>query len=122
MRRSAILLAALLAAVPSAAAGDAAHGQALWEAKCIACHALDANKVGPKHRGVYGRTAGTAPGYAYSAALRASGIVWDAGALDTWLQGPRDLVPGTKMTFRLAQPEDRADVIAYLKSLSPVPD
>ncbi|MCC6919784.1 MAG: cytochrome c family protein [Alphaproteobacteria bacterium] len=120
--RAAILFSALLTVAPPAVAGDAAHGQALWEAKCIACHALDANKVGPKHRGVYGREAGTAPGYSYSPALKASHIVWDAASLDMWLKGPRAFVPGTKMTFSLAQPQDRADVIAYLKSLSPAAD
>jgi cytochrome c len=113
-----VLLAGLSLGLPGARAGDAAHGRDIYETRCFACHSLDANRVGPKHRGVYGRAAGAVPGYAYSAALKASGIVWEAGTLDRWLAGPRSLVPGTKMTFSLPDAADRADVIAYLKQES----
>ena len=97
--------------------GDAAHGQQIYESRCIACHSPDANRVGPMHRGVYGRKAGSVPGYAYSKALKGADIVWNDATLDQWLTNPQAFLPGQKMNFKVAKPEDRADVIAYLKSL-----
>jgi len=94
-------------------AGDAAHGKAVYEI-CQGCHSLDENDVGPKHRGVVGRTAGSIAGYAYSPALKQSGVVWSAETLDRWLTNPQGVVPGTKMFFALSNAQDRADVIAYL--------
>jgi cytochrome c len=97
-------------------AGDAARGQALYQA-CSACHSVDENDLGPKHRGVVGRVAGSVPDYAYSAALKNSGITWDAPTLDRWLTNPSELVPGTKMYFRIDDAQHRADIIAYLATL-----
>ncbi len=94
-------------------AGDPAKGQSLYQA-CTGCHSLDENDVGPRHRGVVGRKAGAVPGYAYSAALRGSGIVWTPANLDRWLTNPQKLVPGAKMYFSIANPKQRADIIAYL--------
>jgi cytochrome c len=107
---------ALAAPAPPAApppAGDAGSGKQLYQS-CMGCHSLDENDVGPKHRGVVGRKAGIVPGYAYSAALKGSGIVWTPAMLDRWLQGPQKLVPGVKMYFTVANPKNRADIIAYL--------
>jgi cytochrome c len=74
--------------------------------------------VGPSLVGVYGRKAASLPGYDYSAALKASGLVWNAANLDAWLTDPSKLVPGTKMAFTgIATPDLRADVIAYLATL-----
>jgi len=81
---------------------------------CTGCHSLDDNDVGPKHRGVVGRKAGTVPGYAYSAALKGSGLTWTPANLDRWLTNPQKLVPGAKMYFSIANPKQRADIIAYL--------
>jgi cytochrome c len=97
--------------------GNATRGAALYDAKCGACHSLDANRVGPAHRGVFGRKAGQAPGFAYSPALKGSNIVWTTANLDRWLSGPTTMVPGAAMGFRLASPQDRADVIAYLRTV-----
>jgi cytochrome c len=108
------LIAALLAARPASAGGDAARGEQLYEA-CQDCHSLDKNDVGPRHRGVFGRKAGSLPDYNYSAALKSSNIVWDEETLDRWLTNPQTLVPGAKMYFHLANPQDRADIIAFLK-------
>lgn len=94
--------------------GDAARGADLYRAKCGACHSLDSNRVGPAHRGVAGRRAGSAPGFRYSKALASSRIVWTPANLDRWLTAPTLMVPGTSMGFRLGSPQDRADVIAYL--------
>jgi len=96
--------------------GDPAHGKVLYQV-CTGCHSLDEDDVGPRHRGVVGRVAGTVPGYAYSPALRDSHIVWSPQTLDRWLTNPQGLVPGAKMFFAMPNPQDRADVIAYLAEL-----
>lgn len=101
------------AAPPS---GDAAHGKVLYQA-CSACHSIDENDLGPKHRGVVGRRAGSIEDYAYSAALKQSGLTWDEPLLDRWLSNPSALVPGTKMFFKIDDAQSRADIIAYLKEL-----
>lgn len=103
-----------LTATP-AAAGDAGRGAELYERRCSACHSLDADRVGPRHRGVFGRAAGRVPDFAYSAALRRSGIVWDDATLERWLANPQALVPGQRMGFRLNDAAERADIIAYLR-------
>ena len=94
--------------------GDPKRGQTLYQA-CSGCHSIDDNEVGPRHRGVVGRKAGTVPEYAYSPALKASGLVWDAASLDRWLTNPQQLVPGSKMYFAVGDPQKRADIIAYLQ-------
>lgn len=93
--------------------GDPERGKTLYGG-CMGCHSLDENDVGPKHRGVVGRKAGTVPDYAYSNALKTSGIVWDPGHLDRWLANPQKLVPGAKMFYSVSDAQSRADLIAYL--------
>ena len=101
------------ASAPDKPAGDPVHGKTVYQI-CMGCHSLDEDDVGPHHRGVVGRTAGSVPGYAYSPALKNSHIVWDRDNLDRWLTSPQGLVPGVKMFFALPSAQDRADVIAYL--------
>ncbi len=101
-----------------AEASNALRGKNIYETRCVGCHSLDRNRVGPKHRGVFGRAAAAAPDYVYSEALKNADLVWDADTLDKWLAGPMQLVPGTTMGFALPEPADRADVIDYLKSVS----
>jgi cytochrome c len=91
-------------------------GAALYQAKCGGCHSIATNRIGPAHKGVFGRKAGMAAGYKYSPALKASGIVWNDQTLDKWLQGPPKVVKGTKMFFTVPDPAQRAAIIAYLKS------
>jgi cytochrome c len=107
---------ALAENLPEAPQGDAARGKALYQA-CTGCHSIDDNDVGPRHRGVVGRPAGAVPDYVYSAALKASGLVWDPQNLDRWLTNPQALVPGARMYFSLADSQSRADIIAYLAQL-----
>ncbi len=95
-------------------AGDAGRGETLYEA-CQDCHSLDKNDVGPRHRGVFGRKAASLPDYDYSEALKSANIVWNEETLDKWLTDPQAVAPGAKMFFHLDNPQDRADVIAYLK-------
>ena len=94
--------------------GDPSRGKTLYQA-CQACHSIDENDLGPKHRGVVGRPAGSIGDYAYSAALKSSGLTWDEATLDRWLTNPSALVPGTKMFYQVADAQNRADIIAFLK-------
>ena len=75
--------------------------------------------VGPSLYGIVGRPAGTIAGFDYSAANRDSGITWSEETMFEYLENPQEFIKGTKMIFRgLPKPQDRADVIAYLKSVS----
>ena len=96
------------------ATGDAARGEVLYQG-CQDCHSIDKNDVGPMHKGVVGRASGTVPGYNYSPALKSAKIVWTEANLDKWLTDPQQLVPGTKMFYQVEKPQDRADLIAFLK-------
>lgn len=112
------IMATATGATPAMPAGDATRGAQVYEDNCTGCHSLDANRVGPAHRGVIGRKAGSAPGFAYSPALKKARFTWDAARLDKWLTNPQGYVPGAKMGFRLSDAQKRADVIAYLKKES----
>ena len=117
----AMVLALTLMAIASAvfATGDAVRGQPLYESRCIACHSVDQSRVGPARQGVFGRRAGRVAGYDYSAALKASKVVWSEKTLNAWLENPERMIPGQKMGYRVADADDRADLIAYLKEMSP---
>ena len=115
-----LALGALLHGQRALAAGDPAHGQQVYKT-CMICHAIGRNGAGPKHAGVFGRTAGTVPDYRYSVALQKSGIVWNAETLDKWLADPQAMVPGTKMFFAVDSAQDRADVIEFLKEKAVTP-
>ncbi len=101
------------------AAGNPATGKAQYEATCGGCHSLDANRIGPSHRGVVGRRPGAVAGYDYSPALRKLGGVWTTARIDKWLQGPQALSPGTRMYLSVSDPAKRSNIIAYLASVSP---
>lgn len=96
------------------AAGDAARGEELYQG-CEDCHSIDKNDVGPMHKGIVGRASGIIPDYDYSPALRNAHIIWTEENLDKWLAGPQAFIPGTKMFFKVDNPQDRADIIAFLK-------
>lgn len=110
-----IVLAAALLVPGSAHAADAERGRALYESRCVACHSLDANRVGPMHRGVFGRKAGAVKDYDYSAALKTATTVWTEQTLDRWLADPEKLIPGQRMGYQVPDASDRADLIAYLE-------
>lgn len=97
--------------------GDVVRGAALYQSECTACHAVDANKIGPAHRGVFGRRVGSLPGYRYSAELAQSRLRWTPQTLNRWLEDPEELVPGQRMGFQVDGVQDRADLIAYLATL-----
>ncbi|OQW44763.1 MAG: hypothetical protein A4S16_14215 [Proteobacteria bacterium SG_bin6] len=108
-----VAVAVLVTATPISAQSPA-DGQALYQAKCGGCHSLDANRIGPAHRGVVGRKIATAPGYPYSSAIKKLAGVWTPARLDVWLQGPQKLAPGSKMFLTIPDPTQRAAIIAYL--------
>ncbi|WP_339949250.1 c-type cytochrome [uncultured Albimonas sp.] len=117
--RAPALALALAAAtnLPALADGDASRGQAEFK-RCAACHATDATpRVGPGLGGIVGRPVGTAAGFRYSKALAQLGGDWSPDRLEAFLADPRGYAPGTRMTLRIAKPEDRADLVAYLATL-----
>ncbi|SLN70312.1 c-type cytochrome [Oceanibacterium hippocampi] len=125
MFRPSVFVGALAAMVFVASAahaeGDAEKGEKVFK-KCKACHTIEEggkNKVGPNLFNVVGRHAGALEDYKYSDAMKESGLTWDDPTLHTYLEKPKDLVKGTKMSFPgLKKESDRDNVIAYLKSFS----
>jgi cytochrome c len=100
-----------------ASAQDAAAGEQVFKTNCSICHSVQPqrNIIGPSLFGVVGRHSGQVPGFHYSEANRSSGLTWDAATLDRYLTSPRQVVPGTLMTFPgLKDPRQRSDVIAFL--------
>ncbi len=99
------------------AAGDAVKGKTVF-ARCAICHTVEPgkNKLGPTLANIVGSKAGEVPGFNFSPAMKASKVVWTPDALDKYLTNPRAFMPGNRMIFAgLPKPEDRANVIAYLK-------
>jgi cytochrome c oxidase assembly protein Cox11 len=97
------------------AAPDPVHGAQLFSERCTACHAIDRNKAGPMLGGVFGRRAGSAPGYHYSPALKGAGLIWSADNLDQWLGDPQKSVRGARMPVRVLDAPSRRDIIAFLQ-------
>ena len=123
-RIAAIALAALLAAPAGAASitGDPARGKEIY-GRCLACHALAYNRTGPKHCGLFGRRAGRVPGFDYSPAMAQSKIVWSEKTLDRFLATPTRFVPGTTLGYAgIPDPQERADLIAWLRQASASPE
>ena len=106
------------------AKADAAKGEQVFK-KCTACHNADqggANALGPNLWGVLGEPIGKGKGFAFSPALAGIGGTWNFENLGEWLHSPKKFAPGTKMTFAgLSNPQDRADVIAFLNAHSNAP-
>jgi len=104
------------------AKGDAARGKDLFHTNsCVACHGVtkeDTSKVGPSLFGVIGRQAGTAKSLlGASENLKKYGVTWTFETLDEFLADPNAKVPGTPMAGMITDPQQRADVIAYLETL-----
>lgn len=98
--------------------GDAKRGETIYE-RCGACHSVDRDRTGPRHAGLFGRRAGSVPGFRYSPAMRkagAAGLIWDEATLDKFLRAPTKFVPGTGMGYAgIQNDQERADLIAFLK-------
>jgi cytochrome c len=95
--------------------GDAVRGKAVFEKRCTGCHAMDADREGPRLAGVFGRKAGSVPGFTYSAGLKNSGLTWDDATLERWLSDPDLVVKDNNMSFSVPKAEERQDLIAYFK-------
>lgn len=117
LERCLALMLIFWSASGSAQVSSADRGKTLYEARCVACHSVDAHRVGPMHRGVLGRIAGKVAGYEFSAALRASTLVWTQQNLLAWLQDPEKLIPDQQMGYRVDGLQDRLDIVAYLATL-----
>ena len=123
LARGAILVGAALFVGHAQAEGDAARGARVFQ-RCYSCHSVVAGEQslqGPNLAGNIGRRAGTLDDFEYSDAMIAAGrngLVWTEERVDTYVTDPEALVPGTAMgPVRLNNPADRADLIAYLKSV-----
>jgi len=97
------------------------NGERQFQRKCSVCHSLKNDgirRAGPTLAGLFGRRAGSSPGYTYSDSVAKSGIIWDAKTIDALFDlGPAHYIPGTKMPMqRITRPEDRADLIAFLRA------
>lgn len=113
------LVMGLSGSVALAQAGDVGRGQRLFNQQCRSCHTIDkggANSVGPNLHGLFGRKAGTAPGFAFSEPMINSQIVWTDKTLADYCADPRNVVLGTSMVFGgVKQMGPLADLVAYLK-------
>lgn len=98
-------------------ATDPARGELLFQT-CAACHSVLGDGIGPDLTGIYGSKAAARPGFAYSAAMKESGIVWNETTLRAFIEDPQATVKGTAMLFPgYKAPADVAAVLAYLKTL-----
>jgi cytochrome c len=117
-RKGFFLLALFLSVSPAGKAADAKKGEEIY-GRCLACHALAYDRVGPRHCGLIGRKAGSVPGFEYSQAMKRSGLTWNEKTLNRFLKNPPATVPGTTMTYAgIPDAKERADLIAYLKSVN----
>lgn len=96
-------------------AGDAARGKLVFEKRCTGCHAIEADREGPRLAGVYGRKAGSVAGFTYSIGLKDLGVTWNDATLERWLSDPDMVVKDNNMNFSVPKAEERRDLIAFLK-------
>ena len=118
MRALLTAVALVLAASTSVQAQDVAAGERVY-GQCRACHQIGPtakNAVGPIHNGLFGRKAGSIPGYTYSTANKESGLTWDEATFREYIRDPKAKIPGTKMVYPGLKDEQRiTDLIAFIK-------
>ena len=109
---AAALSLATIALAQSPLVGDPVRGKSQFDRRCTKCH--EDSTMGPPYTGLFGRRAGTVKGFDYSEALQNAKVDWGPATLDKWLTNPDAFVPGNLMGYRVRDPQDRADIIAYL--------
>jgi cytochrome c2 len=118
IRVAALLPLLFLAAAMAAPAMAQSAGAAVFN-RCKVCHALAAgahSPVGPDLHGLFGRAAGTAPGFSFSPAMTKSGVVWNDDTLSKFLRDPQGFIPGNRMGFPgIKDDKELTDLLAYLK-------
>jgi cytochrome c len=123
MRKTSLMIMIATVALLSAAgvrAQDAQDGEALFKKQCVVCHTTEAgkNKIGPTLAGIVGQKAGQVPGFAYSDAMKSSGITWTPENITKYLADPKGFMPGNKMVFAgIKKADDEKAMIAYLSTL-----
>jgi cytochrome c len=121
---AAVLLLLLVLPALALPPGDPTRGEKIYE-RCQACHSIERDRTGPHHAGLFGRRAGSVPGFQYSPAMKkagAGGLVWDEATLDKFLKAPTKFVPGTRMGYAgIKDDQERADLLAYLKQATKEP-
>lgn len=117
LRTAGIVMLGLVLAPPASIAGDADAGRTAFN-KCGMCHTVGAggrSTVGPNLHGMFGRRAGALGNFAYSPAMKNSGIVWDDDSVASYLRDPKGFMPGNKMAFPgIKDDKEMADLLAYL--------
>jgi len=110
---------------PLLAGANVEAGKAIFMKQCFTCHTIDKggpNKVGPNQWGIVGRKVASHEGFSYSSALQAKGGVWTYEDINHMIFKPTSYVRGTKMAFAgLPKEQERADVIAYLRTMADSP-
>jgi cytochrome c len=116
------LLLGALGLFATAASAAEEPGKLAFNNACRTCHSVEEgdNRLGPHLHGIIGREAGSLPGFAYSANMKNSDIVWDEENLDRFIENPDAVVSGNRMKpyGGMASAEERAAIVAYLKALS----
>jgi len=117
---TAALLAGLMCAAPVFGA-DANAGKAVFRAQCALCHSAEpgdnGGAQGPNLNGVFGRHSASNSAFGYTAALKASGLTWDAATLNRFLTSPTTVVPGSAMVIPVPDNNERANLIAYFQAV-----
>ena len=98
-----------------AGGGDASRGEDVFQKRCTGCHAMNADREGPRLAALFGRKAGSVSGFTYSKGLKNSNWTWTDATLEKWLSDPDVMVPDNNMSFSVPKAEERRDLIAYLK-------
>lgn len=115
---AAITIVLLGAALPAGAqSANVKHGGEVFATECAECHSVreGKDKKGPSLFGAFGAPAAQRAGFAYSEAMRSSGVRWTREVLDAYIANPQKAIPGGKMKYDgLASAPDRADLLAYL--------
>jgi cytochrome c len=115
------IAALFVTATTTSWAADSAKGRAYFQSQCSICHGNTATSppgVGPRLFGVVGRRSGSLPGYAYSPAMRQSGLTWSSDQIKRYLTNPQATVRGNKMPFPgVPSSSDAENVVAYLNTL-----